>query len=60
MQFVLIIHRIKHIISDLAKHEKMSSIDLQKEGTIPDGKYTFIGLDIDATGKRILDEVCYF
>lgn len=28
----------------------------QKEG-FPKGKYTFVGVDVDATGRRILDEV---
>lgn len=28
----------------------------QKEG-FPKGKYTFVGIDVDATGRRILDEV---
>lgn len=27
------------------------------EHTIPKGKYTFVGVDIDTTGRRILDEV---
>lgn len=29
-------------------------------GKIPDGKYTFVGIDIDTTGRRILDEVNVF
>lgn len=28
----------------------------QKDG-LPNGKYTFVGIDVDATGRRILDEV---
>lgn len=28
----------------------------QTEG-LPKGKYTFVGIDVDATGRRILDEV---
>lgn len=24
---------------------------------LPQGKYTFVGIDVDATGRRILDEV---
>lgn len=31
--------------------------EFQMEGDLPKGKYTFVGLDIDTTGKRILDEV---
>lgn len=30
----------------------------QKEG-LPKGKYTFVGIDVDATGRRILDEVIF-
>lgn len=29
----------------------------QAENDFPNGKYTFIGVDIDTTGRRILDEV---
>lgn len=28
-----------------------------KNEVIPDGKYTYVGVDIDTTGRRILDEV---
>lgn len=27
------------------------------EKSLPNGKYTFVGVDIDTTGRRILDEV---
>lgn len=36
---------------------KMTVTEHQAENTIPTGKYTFIGVDIDTTGRRILDEV---
>lgn len=29
------------------------------ETSLPKGKYTFVGVDIDTTGRRILDEVFY-
>lgn len=35
----------------------MTVTEHQPENTIPKGKYTFIGVDIDTTGRRILDEV---
>lgn len=38
----------------------MSMSEFQMEDKLPKGKYTFIGLDIDTTGKRILDEVNFF
>ena len=27
------------------------------DDTIPKGNYTFIGLDVDTTGRRLIDEV---
>lgn len=36
---------------------KMTVNQVQEENTIPSGKYTYIGVDIDTTGRRILDEV---
>lgn len=30
------------------------------ENSLPAGKYTFVGVDIDTTGRRILDEVSGF
>lgn len=38
----------------------MTVTEVQAENTIPKGKYTFIGVDIDTTGRRILDEVEFF
>lgn len=38
----------------------MTVTELQSENTIPKGKYSFIGVDIDTTGRRILDEVTFF
>lgn len=35
----------------------MTVSEVQAENTIPKGKYTFVGIDIDTTGRRILDEV---
>lgn len=35
----------------------MTVTQVQEENTIPTGKYTYIGIDIDTTGRRILDEV---
>lgn len=35
----------------------MTVTELPAENTVPKGKYTFIGIDIDTTGRRILDEV---
>lgn len=35
----------------------MTITQVQEENTIPSGKYTYIGVDIDTTGRRILDEV---
>lgn len=35
----------------------MTVTEIPAENTIPKGKYTFIGIDIDTTGRRILDEV---
>lgn len=26
---------------------------------LPKGKYTLVGIDIDTTGRRLIDEVCY-
>lgn len=37
----------------------MTVTEIQAENTIPNGKYTFVGIDIDTTGRRILDEVIY-
>lgn len=38
----------------------MTVTEVQAENTIPNGKYTFVGIDIDTTGRRILDEVKYY
>lgn len=38
----------------------MTANEAQGENTIPKGKYTYIGVDIDTTGRRILDEVRFF
>lgn len=27
---------------------------------LPKGKYTLVGIDIDTTGRRLIDEVCNF
>lgn len=35
----------------------MTVSDIAAENTIPKGKYTYVGVDIDTTGRRILDEV---
>lgn len=38
--------------------ETEKSMGMEKiNETLPDGKYTYVGVDIDATGRRILDEV---
>lgn len=36
---------------------KMTVSEFSAENTIPKGKYTYVGVDIDTTGRRILDEV---
>lgn len=38
----------------------MTVTQAQPENTIPKGKYTYVGVDIDTTGRRILDEVRFF
>lgn len=38
----------------------MTVTQVQPENTIPEGKYTYVGVDIDTTGRRILDEVRFF
>lgn len=38
----------------------MTVSEVQAENTIPKAKYTFVGVDIDTTGRRILDEVWFF
>lgn len=45
-----------------SKPRKMTNTEHQteKEKTVPNGKYTYIGIDIDTTGRRILDEVRIF
>lgn len=36
---------------------KMTVTEQKQKEKLPEGKYTLVGVDIDATGRRILDEV---
>lgn len=37
----------------------MTISEAKTDNTIPMGQYKFIGIDIDTTGRRILDEVWF-